>query len=84
MSQPMSFMVAADKDGNGNRSDQRSEIIMSIMDLTGGKREATRWYEDFRISALGGSTAEELVARGEGGKVLAYIKLLESGAETVQ
>lgn len=55
--------------------DQGEEVILPHIEAWAGSREeARRWYRDTTISALGGLTAQQLVARGRKGDVLHYIK----------
>lgn len=55
------------------------EIIEQIEPWAGSGEAAWAWYRSFPIAALGGQTAEQLVAQGRKEEVLAYLDHSDQG-----
>jgi hypothetical protein len=55
------------------------EIVARISEWAAGPRQALAWCREVGIPALGGFTAAELVASGEGRSVLTYLDHIAVG-----
>lgn len=66
-----------------NERQEQEELTQAILDLVepwAGSRNAARaWYQTYTISALGGLTAEQLMAQGKADEVIAYIAHIHLG-----
>ena len=50
-----------------------NEILDRVEKWTGGKTQALAWYRSQTIPALGGRTAQTIVADGEAASVVAWL-----------
>ncbi|WP_217648539.1 hypothetical protein [Halomonas sp. QHL1] len=54
-------------------------ILTQIEPWAGSRAAAWAWYQTYPIAALGGLTAEQLIARGKADEVTAYIAHIRQG-----
>ncbi|MEL7983116.1 hypothetical protein AAG584_24020 [Vreelandella titanicae] len=55
------------------------DILIQIEPWAGSRAAAWAWYQTYPIAALGGLTAEQLIARGKADEVTAYIAHIRQG-----
>lgn len=66
-----------------NEKQDQEKLTQAILDLiepwAGSRNAAWVWYQTYTISALGGLTAEQLMARGKAHEVIAYLAHIQQG-----
>ncbi|MBE0465209.1 hypothetical protein [Halomonas colorata] len=64
------------RDQQNKRQDRETlvqDILIQVEPWAGSRAAAWAWYQTYPIAALGGLTAEQLIARGKVDEVTAYI-----------
>lgn len=76
------FAWARYRDRQNERQEQE-KLIQAILDQiepwAGSRPSAWAWYQTHTISALGGQTAQQLVAKGKAYEVLAFLDHIRQG-----
>lgn len=67
------------EENTGGRDDQGMSVLRVATAIVGDLAKAISWYQGEPISALGGITAEQLVAAGEADRVKRYLRTLQPG-----
>lgn len=66
-----------------NKMQDREKLIQAILDKiepwAGSRSSAWAWYQTHPISALGGLTAQQLVAEGRAYEVIAFLDHIHQG-----